>query len=143
MVRLTRWEPMREMSNWGQNMERMFDELMGRSVRRNLGDESAVRGSWMPPVDIRENKDGLEIVTELPGFKAEDVDVTVENGVLSIRGERKLEEAKEEQTYHRVERAYGVFERTFTLPNSVDVEKIDANFKDGVMRLSRPKREEA
>ncbi len=143
MVRLTRWEPVREMSNLGQGMERVFDELMGRSFRRAFGDENAMRGSWVPPVDIRENKDGLEIVTELPGFKAEDVDVTVENGVLSIRGERKLEEAKDDETYHRVERSYGVFERTFTLPNSVDVEKINAKFKDGVMKLSLPKREES
>ena len=85
----------------------------------------------------------MVITADLPGLKAEDVEVTVEEGILSIRGERKLEETSEGETYHRVERMYGVFERTFTLPNSVDVDKIDARFSNGEMVLTLPKREES
>jgi HSP20 family protein len=123
-------------------MDRMFNEMMGRGLRR-CADESGVRGSWAPSVDILEKKDGIEVRADLPGFKAEDVDVTVENGVLTIRGERKFEEASEGETYHRVERSYGLFERTFTLPNSVDVNRIEARFKDGEMQVVLPKREES
>lgn len=139
---LTRWEPVGDVQSLSQRMDRMFDELMGRSFRRAV-DEGGVRGSWAPAVDIIEKKDAIEIRADLPGFKAEDVDVTVDNGVLSIRGERKFEDAHEGETYHRVERTYGLFERTFTLPNSVDVGKIDARFSDGEMHVNLPKREES
>jgi len=94
-------------------------------------------------VDIKESKDAIHISADLPGFKADDVEVTVENGVLSIRGERKFEEASEGESYHRVERSYGVFERTFSLPTSVDAGKVEARFKDGEMKIVLPRREES
>jgi HSP20 family protein len=94
-------------------------------------------------VNILEKKDAIVITADLPGLKGEDVDVTVDNGVLTIRGERRLEEVSEGETYHRVERVYGVFERTFTLPNSVDVARIDAKFRNGEMVVTLPKREES
>ncbi|MCU0233936.1 MAG: Hsp20/alpha crystallin family protein [Thermoanaerobaculales bacterium] len=97
----------------------------------------------MPAVNILEREDAIVISADLPGLKAEDVEVTVDQGTLSIRGERKLEEKAEGETYHRVERVYGLFERTFTLPNTVDVSKIDARFKNGEMTLTLPKREES
>ena len=142
MRTLTRWEPINDISNLSQRMDRMFEELMGRGLRR-LAEDDRVRGSWSPAVNILERKDAIVITADLPGLKAEDVDVTVDNGVLTIRGERRLEEASEGETYHRVERVYGVFERTFTLPNSVDVNTIDAKFRNGEMVVTLPKREES
>ena len=97
----------------------------------------------MPAVNIIEREDAVVISADLPGLRPEDVEVTVEQGVLTVRGERKLEEANEGETYHRVERLYGVFERSFTLSNSVDTTKIDARFKNGEMTLTLPKREES
>lgn len=142
MRTLTRWEPINDISNLSQRMDRMFEELMGRGLRR-LAEDDRVRGSWSPAVNILEKKDAIVITADLPGLKAEDVDVTVDNGVLTIRGERRLEEASEGETYHRVERVYGAFERTFTLPNSVDVNRIDAKFRNGEMVVTLPKREES
>jgi HSP20 family protein len=123
-------------------MERLFDEMMGRGIRR-VADEDRIRGSWSPAVNILEGEDGIKISADLPGMDANDVAVSVEDGVLTIRGERRFEEASESETYHRIERCYGVFERTFTLPNSVDPAKIEARFKNGEMVVSLPKREES
>lgn len=143
MRNITRWEPNNQLATFSNQMDRLFDEMMGRGLRRSLDEGSSLRGSWAPAIDIREGKDSLEIVADLPGLKPEDVEVTVENGVLSIRGERRLEETTEGESWHRVERTYGAFERTFSLPNSVDVEQIQARFKNGEMRLVLPKREES
>ena len=142
MVTLTRWNPVADSANLAQRMERMFDEMVGRGLWRPSEDRP-LRGTWVPAVNILEREDAMVITADLPGLKAEDVEVTVEEGILSIRGERKLEETSEGETYHRVERMYGVFERTFTLPNSVDVDKIDARFSNGEMVLTLPKREES
>ncbi len=142
MRNLTRWEPMSEMANATRSVDRMFDELMGRGLRRVFS-EGAVRGSWTPAVDIIEKENGIHILADLPGFKPEDVDLTVEGGVLTVRGERRFEEATEGETYHRVERSYGMFERTFSLPNSVDPTKIEATFEGGEMKILLPKREES
>jgi HSP20 family protein len=139
---LTRWNPTTDMANFSQRMDRLFDELAGRGLWRT-SEERPLRGSWVPAVNILERDDAMIITADLPGLKAEDVDVTVEDGTLSIRGERKLEETSEGETYHRVERIYGVFERAFTLPNSVDVDKIEAHFSNGEMVLTLPKREES
>ena len=141
MVMLTRWNPTREANSLPYRMERLFDEMMGRGMWRNV-EESPLRGSWVPAINILEREDAMLIQADLPGLNAEDVEVTVENGTLSIRGERRLEEANEGETYHRVERSYGVFERTFNLPDSVDTTKIEARFKNGEMVLTLPKREE-
>lgn len=143
MRSLTRWEPSSDMNTLTSRMDRLFDEMMGRGVRRSLEDSSSLRGSWVPAIDVREKGDAIEISADLPGLKPEDVEVTVDNGLLSIRGERRLDEAKEGESWHRVERAYGVFERTFSLPSSVDATKIEARFKNGEMRLLLPKREES
>jgi len=142
MVMLTRWNPASEAANLSQRMERLFDEMVGRGLWRT-SEERPLRGSWVPAVNILERQDAMVITADLPGLKAEDVEVTVEDGILSIRGERKLEETAEGENYHRVERIYGVFERTFTLPNSVNVDKIEARFSNGEMTLTLPKREES
>mgnify|MGYP003573384470 CR=1 FL=1 len=142
MVMLTRWNPTKETTNFSQGMERLFDEMMGRGLWRS-SEERPLRGSWVPSINILERQDAMVVTADLPGLRAEDVDVTVEEGTLSIRGERSLEEAAEGETYHRVERLYGSFERTFTLPNSIDVDKIEARFSNGEMILTLPKREES
>lgn len=142
MAMLTRWTPNADLATMSQRMERLFDEMLGHGMRRS-SEERSLRGAWMPAINILEREDAILISADLPGLKAEDVEVTVEEGVLTIRGERKMEESSEGETYHRVERQYGLFERTFSLPNSVDPEKINARFKNGEMTLTLPKREES
>jgi HSP20 family protein len=142
MAQLTRWQPARELTRLRDEFDRMFDDWP-RFLRRGAGDEEGLRGSWIPAVDIRETKDAIEVTAELPGIDAKDVDVSVQENVLTIRGERSREEVKEDETVHRIEREYGVFERSFTLPRSVEPEKIKAGYKDGVLSVSVPKREEA
>ena len=142
MRSLIRWEPKRETSNLNQRMDRLFDDMLGWGIRRNV-DESWVRGSWKPAVDIKETEDSIRISADLPGFNADDVEVKVENGVLGIRGERKFEEASEGESYHRVERRFGMFERTFALPTTVDTDKVEARFSNGEMTIVLPRREES
>jgi HSP20 family protein len=122
-------------------MDRMFND-MPRFLGRRI-DEEGLRGEWMPAVDIHETKDSFEVTADLPGFDAKDVDVSVQENTLTIRGERKREDIQDNETVHRVEREYGVFERSFTLPRSADSEKIQAKYKDGVLALTVPIREEA
>ena len=100
--------------------------------------------AWAPPVDIAEEKDRIVITAELPGFKENDIEVQTENGMLTLRGERKFDnESESGRNYHRVERSYGQFVRTFSLPNNVDREKIQATFRDGLLTVELPKREDA
>ncbi len=140
MTGIVRWDPVKEMLRLQERMTRMFDEVWGQ---RRLGDEDVITGSWMPVVDVRETKDNLEIQVELPGIEAKDVTVSVENGVLTVKGSRNFEKATEGETYHRVERSYGAFERSFTLPTNVDPDRINAVYRLGVLHLTLPKREEA
>ncbi len=99
--------------------------------------------TWAPACDVFENDNSITIKAELPGVNREDVKVTIENNVLTLRGERKFEEEVKRENYHRVERSYGEFMRSFTLPNYVDSTKIKAEFKEGMLNLTLPKREEA
>ena len=142
MVMLTRFNPTTDRTNLSQRMERLFDEMLGHGLSQ-ASEERRLRGSWVPAINILEREDAVVITADLPGLDAEDVEITVEEGTLSIRGERKLDEAAEGETFHRVERLYGSFERTFTLPNSIDVEKIEARSANGEMVLTLPKREES
>jgi HSP20 family protein len=99
--------------------------------------------TWAPPVDIYENGDNLVLKAELPGVNPDEVEIRVEDNTLYLKGERRFEKEVKEQSYHRVERTYGTFTRTFSLPNSVDADKVAANYKDGVLTLTMPKKEEA
>ena len=132
---------MRELTRLRDEMDRIF-EGWPRFFGRPVGEEG-LRGAWLPAVDIREGKDAIVVTAELPGIDANDVDVSVQENVLTIRGERRREETREDETFHRVEREYGVFERSFTLPRSADPNGIQANYRDGVLSLTVPKREEA
>ncbi len=140
MSTIVRWDPFKEMSTLQDRMNRAFGDLWGRTRR---ADEDSLSGSWMPAVDVRETKDALEITAELPGIEPKNVEVSVENGVLTLKGAREFEKAADGETYHRVERAYGSFERSFSLPTNVDPEKVKASYRHGVLHLTLPKREEA
>jgi HSP20 family protein len=136
---IVRWEPFRDMVASQREFDRLFREAFNPAVTEG---ELSTR-TWAPPVDIYENGDNLVLKAELPGINADDVEIRVENNTLYLKGERKFEKEVKEQNYHRVERSYGTFTRTFSLPNSIDADKVAANFKDGVLTLTMPKKEEA
>ena len=141
MRNMIRWQPINRPATFNTGIDRLFNEFMGRSLRQM--EEETAACAWTPAVNILEREEGIVISADLPGLKAEDVDVTVDNGVLTIKGERTLEEVSEGETYHRVERSYGSFERSFSIPNSVDPKKIEARFSNGEMTITLPKREES
>jgi HSP20 family protein len=137
---IVRWNPTRDLTQMREEMDRLF----GQFLRRGEGEEATWgQGLWAPPVDIYETDDAFMLKAELPGFTKEDVNIEVHENRLIIRGERKREtEAKEDQ-YHRLERAYGRFERAFWLPTTVDAEHIQASFKNGILEMRLPKSEKA
>jgi len=137
---IVRWNPTRDLTQMREEMDRLF----GQFLRRGEGEEATWgQGLWAPPVDIYETDDAFMLKAELPGFTKDDVNIEVHENRLIIRGERKREtEAKEDQ-YHRVERAYGRFERAFWLPTTVDAEHIQASFKNGILEMRLPKSEKA
>ena len=139
---IVRWEPFRDLVGLQDRMNRVFGEAY-RGAARTADDEWALGGSWAPAVDIFEKDGNIVLTAELPGIETKDVDIKVENNVLTLQGERKFDKELQKDSFHRVERAYGSFTRSFTLPNVVDTEKIKAEFKDGVLKLTLPKREEA
>ncbi len=105
--------------------------------------EEIVRGAWQPSVDIVEGKDEIALEAELAGMNIADVDVSIENNVITISGERKFEKKDDGENYHRVERSYGTFTRSFTLPRNVVSDEAKADFKNGILRIALPKKEEA
>jgi HSP20 family protein len=140
MPTIVRVNPFKDITSLQDRVNRLFDEAWGHGRH---GEEEFISGSWVPAVDVRETKDSLEMHAELPGIEPKDVEISVENGVLTLKGSRNFEKATEGQTYHRVERAFGAFERSFTLPTNVDPERINAVYRQGVLHLTLPKREEA
>ena len=139
---IVRWEPFRNLVSVQDRMNRIFDEAF-RGIPSGGEEEWALGGAWAPAVDIYEHEGNLVLQAELPGVDPKHVDVQVENNVLTLRGERKFDSEVKREQYHRVERAYGTFSRSFTLPSVVDTGKIKAQFKDGVLRVTLPQREEA
>jgi HSP20 family protein len=117
------------------------NRLFTSSFPGNYGDESIARGTWNPNVDIFENADQLVLEAELPGVKRDDFELTVENNVVTLRGERQFEKATNTDNYHRVERSYGSFTRSFTLPQTVATEEASADYENGVLRVVFPKKE--
>lgn len=134
---LVRWDPFRELEDMSERLNRVF----ARPSMRNAGKENLTVADWMPVVDISESDGEYLIKAELPEVKKEDVKVTVEEGVLTIQGERRHEKEEKGKKYHRVERSYGSFVRSFTLPESVDEGAVKAEYKDGVLNLHLPKSE--
>jgi HSP20 family protein len=140
MMAIVRWNPARDLMQMREEMDRLFSQFL----RRGDGEEATWgQGMWAPAVDIYETEDAFMLKAELPGFSKDDVQIEVQENRLIIRGERKREEEVKEENYHRLERAYGRFERAFWLPTTVDTEKIQASFKDGVLELRLPKSEAA
>lgn len=137
---IVRWDPFRELQTMQDRMNRIFGDLYSR----RLEDDVMSRGDWLPPVDIYETAaHEIVIKAEMPGMKREDIDVRVENNTLTIRGERKRETEVKEEQFHRVERSYGTFARSFSLPSTVDASNVGAEYKDGVLTVTLPTREEA
>lgn len=135
---ITRYDPFRDLKSLQDEVNRLFSSNFSRS----FGDEGIARGAWTPNVDIFENKDEIVLEAELPGMSREDFELTIENNVLTLRGERRFEKRDEADNYHRVERAYGSFTRSFTLPQTVSSENAAAEYKNGVLRVTLRKREE-
>lgn len=137
---IVRWtDPFREFSQLQDRLNRAFSDAYGRSDEGLLSS-----GSWMPPVDIYQNGDHeLVLKAELPDMTREDIDVTVDNGTLTIKGEKKLSSEVKEEQFHRIERRYGTFSRSFSLPQTVDPSKVAADYKNGVLTVKLPVREEA
>jgi HSP20 family protein len=131
-MKLVRWEPFgREFSSLADRLNRTFDF------------ERESFGNWYPPVDIYEDEEEVVLKAELPGMKKEDIDLRVENNILTLHGQRKQEKEVKEDGYFRSERAYGKFSRSFTLPTTVDVKKISASYKDGILTVQLPRLEES
>ena len=141
MQTITRWEPLREMEDFQNRLSTLF----GRPLRRTNGHgrEEITLADWMPLADITEDEKEYLIKAELPELKREDVKVTVENGVLTISGERKFEKEEKKRKFHRVERGYGTFVRSFTLPDDADWKRVKAEFKNGLLTVHLPKSEHA
>src|SRR5918998_5833882 len=135
---ITRYDPFRDLRMLQDEVSRLFSSNLSRS----FGDEGIARGAWAPTVDIYENKDQIVLEAELPGMNREDFDLAIENNIITLRGERRFEKKDEGDNYHRVERSYGTFTRSFTLPQTVSAEGAVAEYKNGVLRVSLPKREE-
>ena len=139
---VVRWEPFRDLVSLQERMNRLFEESF-RGISHGSNEEEWSVGTWAPAVDIYEQSPNIVLRAELPGIDPKGVDIRVENNVLTLRGERKFDNEVKRDSYHRVERAYGTFSRSFTLPSVIDTEKIQADYKDGVLTVVLPKREEA
>jgi HSP20 family protein len=141
MNALIRWDPFKEM----EDLQSRFTKLLGLTPARteNGGRELMTITEWAPSVDIIEDEKEWLVKADLPEVNKENVKVTVENGVLTITGERKFEKEEKDKKYHRIERSYGNFLRSFTLPDGADGSKVTAEFKDGVLKVHLPKGEKA
>lgn len=135
---VVRWEPFRDLVALQDRISRILDDRFGRTHA-----EESLTGAITPPVDIYENADALVLEADVPGLNLEELDIRVEDNTLTIRGERKPAREVAEESYHRAERPYGVFTRSFSLPSTIDAERIDASYRDGVLRLTMAKREES
>jgi len=144
---LIRWNPTHELDRWPSDffgiqreINRVFDNFVRGGVQ---ADESFMTSYWTPAVDIAEQENEYIVKMELPGVNKDDVKISLESNILTIKGEKKQEKEEKSKNLHRVERSYGSFQRSFTLPMTVKSDKIDAVFKDGVLSISLPKAEEA
>jgi len=135
-MNLVRWDPFRELEEMSNRLNRIFDRPV---LRTGNGKEALTIADWMPSVDISETDTEYLIKAELPEVNKEDVKVTLEDGVLTIQGERRQEKEEKNKKFHRVERSYGSFVRSFTLPDYVDDAKVKAEFKEGILSLHLPK----
>lgn len=135
---ITKWQPFNDLLGIYDRMSRLFDEELGETRKSGLS-----MNAWSPLTDIYETKEAFIFKMELPGFTKEDIKVEVNGETLTLKGERKQEEEIKKENCHRIERSYGAFQRSFSLPKNTDTSKIDASLKDGILHLQIPKVEEA
>jgi HSP20 family protein len=139
MTVLTRWEPFREVATLQDRMNRLFRETYNQASP----DESLTTSTFSPAVDVYEDEHTVTLKVEVAGIDEKDIDIRLENNTLTIHGERKIEKEEKEENYRRVERQYGSFTRTFTLPPTVDAEHVSASYDKGVLKVALPKKAEA
>lgn len=137
IMNIVRYDPFRELRGLHDEMNRLFT-----GAPTSFSREEMMHGAWNPSVDIYEDKENLVLEAELPGMKRDDFELSIENNVITLKGDRKFEKKAEGDNYHRVERGYGSFTRSFTLPQTVTAEGAQADFTNGVLRVTLPKREE-
>ena len=142
MTLLTRWEPFREFSTQQDRMNRM-NRLFRESYSTEGPEEALTTTSFAPPVDIYEDEHNITLKLEVPGIDEKDIDVRIENTTLTVHGERKIEKEEKEENFRRVERQYGSFTRSFTLPSSVDTGQVSADYDKGVLKINLAKKAEA
>jgi len=135
---LIQWKPFREVSRLRSEMDRLWDEYFGAG-RRAL---QPLEESWLPAVDVSETGEKITVTAEIPGMEAKDIDISIVGDTLVIKGEKKSEKEEKEENYHMVERSYGSFSRSMKLPAAVDADKVDATYKNGVLTVVLPKKEE-
>ncbi len=138
MTVLTRWDPFREFSTVQDRLNRLFRESYGEGR-----EEALTTSTFAPPVDVYEDAHNITLKIEVPGIDEKDIDVQIENNTLTVHGERKFEKEEKEENYRRVERQYGSFTRSFTLPNTVDAEHIQAHYDKGILKIQLAKKAEA
>jgi HSP20 family protein len=134
---LVKWEPFRDLMAMQDRMTRLIDETLSR-----IWKEDMAQGVWSPPVDILERGDEVVLKVDLPGVSQNEIDIRVEEGALTIQGERKFVKESSEENYVQIERPYGTFRRTFSIPGTIDQESIKASYKDGVLRIILPRKQE-
>lgn len=139
MTIITRWDPFREFATLQDRMNRLFRDSFGPEDR----EESLTTSRFAPPVDVYEDEHNVTLKIEVPGIDEKDIDVRIENNVLTVHGERKFEKEEKEENFRRLERQYGSFTRTFTLPTTVDAEKVSASYDKGILKIAMPKKAEA
>ena len=139
MTVLTRWDPFREFATLQDRMNRLFRDSYGSEGR----EEALTTSTFAPPVDVYEDEHNVTLKIEVPGIDEKDIDVRIENNTLTVHGERKFEKEEKEENYRRVERQYGSFVRTFTLPQTVDQDSVQADYEKGLLKIKLAKREEA
>ena|SRR3972149_737277 len=138
---IVRWNPLDDILSLQRRMNKIFeDNFLGK---KSSGDEELSSGLWSPSVDIYETESDIVLKAELPEVNQKDIQINIEDNVLSLKGERKFEKETKEENFHRIERSYGSFSRSFTLPGSINKEKVKASYKNGVLKVTMPKKEES
>jgi len=132
---IVRWGPLKDLMTMHDRMNKIFDETLSKTAQAGYGD-------WLPPVDIYETESDVVLVAELPGVKEEELDIQMSDGVLTLKGEKKYPVEGDNDNYYRLERSYGKFNRSFTIPNTVDVDNVKASLKEGLLKITLQKRTE-
>jgi HSP20 family protein len=135
-VTLRRWDPLRDLLNLQERMNRLFEESLARG---RMDEPPFASGAWLPLADVYETAEGFVIQVELPGLEQEDIEVHVDGDQVTLRGERRMKGSLRPESFHRMERSYGLFSRSFTLTQEIDPDRVSAQFRDGLLRLELPK----